>query len=660
MTEKKQSFTVFIIFVLWIFIIYSNTLNGPFVFDDKLNIRDNSHIRLTKLTIEGIEKAGFESHASNRPVANITFALNYYLHKYNLPGYHLFNILIHIITGILLYFFVKTILKILNPNSENYNYQQPAFQIAFFTALIWLVHPVQTQSVTYIVQRMNIMAAMFYILSLLCYIKARISQKKIKKLTLFTTSAFAGILGVGSKEIAVTLPFFIFFYEWYFFQKFNKRYLLFFLAGILIFFALFSLAYLGASPVERILADYSFRDFTLKQRVLTEFRVIIFYISLIIFPHPSRLNLVHDFPLSYSLADPITTLLCLLIITASIGLAFYLAKKKQALLSFCILWFFGNLLIESSVLGLEIIFEHRIYMPSMLMILMGVSLVYRLKIKRLPEALLIIISIFFSLWTHERNYIWSDDVLLWKDCVKKSPMKARPYGNLGTAFINRGLYKEAIPYLRKEAELAPSKKRDALTQWGLALRKIGKNSEAIEKLSEAVKIEPFYDSPYLANQILGEIFQDIENWEKAEYYFSKALLKSNPHPHLTLNSLGIALVQQGKTEGAIKRFRQAADISPSYKEPRRNLKKVADLLLNRGAEFEIKGLIEKAIPNYKKAVELNPEFAEAYLNLGNALAKTGKIREAVKAYRKILEINPNHEKARFFLKKALTYLEQNR
>ena len=143
-------------------------------------------------------KAAFESPVPSRPVANISFALNYYFHQYDLMGYHVINILIHIATGIILYFFVKATLTLplLRSAYEQYRW------IPFLTAFIWLVHPMQTQSVSYIVQRMNSMAAMFYVLSLLLYVKARLAASKGTRWGLFGGCIVCGILALGSKEIA--------------------------------------------------------------------------------------------------------------------------------------------------------------------------------------------------------------------------------------------------------------------------------------------------------------------------------------------------------------------------------------------------------------------------------------------------------------------------
>ena len=137
----------------------------------------------------------------NRPVANLSFALNYYFHQYDVIGYHVINIVIHIITGILLYFFLKTTLSIPSIRS---NYKHHA-SIALFAALIWLVHPVQTQSVTYIVLRMNSMIAMFYVLSFLLYVKERLVKEKHRTWPLFAGCVLAGLLALVFKASWITV-----------------------------------------------------------------------------------------------------------------------------------------------------------------------------------------------------------------------------------------------------------------------------------------------------------------------------------------------------------------------------------------------------------------------------------------------------------------------
>ena len=196
------------------FAIYSNTLNVPFVFDDRYNITDNPAIQITELTLGNLWGSAFESKMPNRPVANVSLALNYYFHQKELPGYHLVNIFIHAITGVLLYFLFLVTIRI--PTLKK-TFIMPQIT-AFGAAAIWLAHPLQTQSVTYVIQRMNSMATMFYLLAMLLYVIARFSTTNRLKIFFYLGCIISGLAGFGSKEIVITLPFFILLYEFYFFQ----------------------------------------------------------------------------------------------------------------------------------------------------------------------------------------------------------------------------------------------------------------------------------------------------------------------------------------------------------------------------------------------------------------------------------------------------------
>jgi len=431
------------------FLLYSNTFEVPFLFDG-ISIQNNQYIRINAITIDSLLKAIFKTETTSlRPCTSITFALNYYFHQYSLKGYHIVNILIHLLSGILLYFFLKKTLSIASIQPRNNN---PDF-IALSAALLWIVHPLHTQSVTYIVQRMNSMSAMFYVLSLLLYVTGRTRQQQFiakaapqqkPKAWLFFAGTFvAWLMAIGSKENAAVLPFFIFLYEWYFFQDLDRTWLqrnikIVFAAVIL--FGLTAFIFMGSSPLERIQAinDFKNQHFTFWERVLTQPRVIIYYVTLLFYPHPSRLSIDYDFPLSHSLIDPATTLLSCFVIISLIGTAVYFAKQER-MVSFCIIWFLGNLAIESSVIPLAVIFEHRTYLPSMMICLLPVIIGQRyIPAKRIGIVLLCVTISIFSFWTYQRNSIWNDPAQLWGSCVKKYPNKARPHNNLGNALKNQG------------------------------------------------------------------------------------------------------------------------------------------------------------------------------------------------------------------------------
>jgi tetratricopeptide (TPR) repeat protein len=551
--------------VFLVFLIYSSNLGGPFVFDDGSNINNNPAIRLTQLSWSGLKDAASKSPLSNRPLAYISFALNYYFHGYRTVGFRLVNILIHMSAGGFLFLFIKTTLGL------------PALQSRFgnsrwlptIAVLIWLIHPLHIQSVTYIVQRMNSMASMFYILAMLCYTRARLTQSPTIKWLLAAACLMSGILALGTKETAATLPCFILLYEWFFFQDLSREWLkrhLPFLIGAFILLIGVSLIYLDGHPFERILSQYELRNFTLTQRVFTEFRVVILYLSLLIYPHPNRLNLDYDFPLSHSLIDPLTTLLALVAIIGLLAWSFWLAKKDR-LLSFCLLWYFGNLVIESSIIGLEIVFEHRTYLPSMMIILIAAILADRyLRFKVLKIVTIFAIILVFSAWTHERNTLWSNAVSLWSDVVEKSPQKARPHNNLGNALKRQGKIEEAIVHFNKALQINPGYAK-AYNNLGTALASQGKTEEAIKHFGIALYINPGYAA---AHSNIGVALASQDELEKAIVHF-RAALRLKPDYTQVHSNLGAALVRQRKLQEALEHFHTALRLNPGDVQTYNNL-----------------------------------------------------------------------------------------
>jgi Tfp pilus assembly protein PilF len=580
-------------------LIYTPSLTTPYIFDDISNIRDNPHIRIASLSLKNLAWAGFHSPIANRPVANISFALNYYINGYNPVGFHVVNVLIHIATGFILYFLAKTTLS--TPALKT-GYGRFGW-IPFFTVFLWIVHPLQTQSVTYLVQRMNSLAAMFYILSMLLYVRFRLSVTTRSKWLLFAGCVVSGLLAFGTKEISATLPGFIVLYEWYFFQGSNRqwgqRHLLQLLAAGLVVI-LVSLAYFKYAPLARILSSYDTRDFTMIERVLTQFRVVIFYISLLIWPRPSRLNLDHDFALSYSLTDPITTLLALLVILALIVLA-VLTARRDPLLSFGILWFFGNLVIESSVIGLELVFEHRNYLPSMLAIMALVALVFRyIKPVWLAVIPLCIAGTVFTVWTFERNSVWADEITLYQDCAVKSPAKARAQNNLGAALIPHGRLAEAVDQFRKALAIKYDY-ADAHYNLGSALARQGNLEQAIHEFKESLRLEP---ENLRALNNLGVALVLLARYREAMNYL-QAALKINPSDADVHSNLGFVLMKQGDPDGAIRHLSRALAIDPDH----------ADALNNLGLVLMDQGQIEAAYQLFARALQINPNLEQARRNL---------------------------------------------
>jgi len=549
----------------------------------------------------------FKSPASNRPVANISFALNYYFGKYDVTGYHVVNIIIHLINGILVYFLALIIFKqaLHVPNQKTTQIGGALIpSISFFAALIFITHPIQTQSVTYVVQRMNSVAVMFFFLSLLLYINGRLNRERWRRWTLFGGCFFSWIMALGSKEIAATLPFLILLYEWYFFQDLRLDWLrrnIKYFVGLITISGLVAFIYIGGSPFDSISSGYIYRDFTMSERMLTQFRVVVFYISLLLFPHPARLNILHQISTSHSLVEPITTLLSLLIIIGLIGLAIYLAGKHR-LLSFCILWFLINLTIESSVVGLEMIFEHRLYLPMFGFVVIVSCLLFHFSSKKRLWAIVISVIIILSLGTaaYVRNRVWQNDITLWSDVLSKSSQSHRAHVNLGRALEEKGQLNEASEYYLAALRINPTY---PVTHYNLGgvLEKQGRTDEAIDHYSEALSIHPRYAK---AHTSLGGVLEKQGRTDEAINHYLEAL-RINPDYAKAHNNLGIALGKQGRTDEAINHFLEALRINPGYAKAHNNL----------GVVLFHQGNIQGAIDHFREALSIKPDYGSPKRNL---------------------------------------------
>jgi hypothetical protein len=343
---------------------YSNTFYVPFHFDDRPNILQNPNIQIRVLGWDRLMDFIANTYeVSIRVFSYFTFALNFYFGGFNVFYYHLVNFIIHVAAGIFLYWFL--ILTFNLPGLKE-KYGLISYKVALFTSLIFIAHPIQTQSVTYIVQRMTSMAGMFYLLSMVLYVKGRLSSGN-RQYVYFGWAGLTYLLGIFSKENAAILPLFILLYEFYFFQNLTispkGKKVLMTVAFIVGLIAIIGLTVWGKRYYELIIEGYKIRDFTLGERVMTQFRVVLYYLTLLAYPHPSRLNLDYDFSVSKAIFDPPTTLISILMIAGVIGYSIWTAKKRPVL-SFCILWYFGNLVIESSIFPLEMVYEHRLYLPS--------------------------------------------------------------------------------------------------------------------------------------------------------------------------------------------------------------------------------------------------------------------------------------------------------
>ena len=663
-----------ILIMLFTLVIYSNIFKAPFVFDDITQIEDKSTIGDLEIFLS---PRALLSH-SPRPVVELTFALNYRLGKLHVFGYHLVNVTIHIINGFLAYILSLVIFKRLTnflPITQPHNSAIPLMSL--FTALIFVAHPIQTQAITYTVQRYTSMAATFYLLSVLCYFKGRIIQQSagdrgqrpevggqrekgshgivgensfsFKPLALYVFCFLCGFLALLSKESSVSLPGAILLVEYILFDRTWrgwKRTLLWFLPAFAILGVFFLYVYgffRGEVQFGRLLEDVS--DMmrapgTVTSRwnyLCTQFNVVVIYVGLLFLPVGQ--NLDYMYPLKTGFFDGYTPL-AFLVLLLIVGIGIWNIKKRP-IITFGILWFFITLSVESSIFPIkDVLFEHRLYLPMFGFALVIAYVVFcLLPFKRVGHVVVcILIVASLGTATYLRNMIYQDGVTLWSDVVAKSPENFRAHYNLGNALRANGRQKEAIKSYSMSLILRPGyiRARDNL---GVVLTEVGRVDDAIKNFSDALKTRP--NDPLLHCN-LGLALMRKGDFQEAVGHFSEAL-RIKPTYTKAHSNLGITLAQQGNLTDAILHFKEALKIEPDNVKIHSNL----------GQAFMLQGNFPEAALHYSEAVRIKPDYAEAHSKLGLVLVRQGDLDGGIDHFIKALQIKPGLGEARQGLNWAL-------
>jgi Flp pilus assembly protein TadD len=485
---------------------YGNSLHGAFVFDDIQQIQDNPAIRQLGRYLAG--EAGYLA-PPNRFVAYLSFALNHRLGGPAPEGFHLVNLSVHLLNGLLV--FCLVLLSFRTPRLRESSLAGRAPAVAFAAGALFVTHPIQTQAVSYVVQRITSLAALFYLAAIALYLSSRLtSSGRWLRRTLYGLALVAALLAMRTKEIAFTLPLALLLLEWALFGRPPPRQWL----GLAPFGAValvipLSLLRLGqpvgqviadASAVTRVQATGSRLDY-----LRTEAAVLATYLRLLVWP--SGQNIDHDYPIYVSFLAP-RVLRGLLVHASLLALAAWawLRSSPRAarpvdpawrLVSVGILLFFLAHLVESSLIPIvDVIFEHRVYLPSV-GFFVAVATAGTLLARRLTPAR-------FAPWvigaaaatalllagaTLARNRVWASDLALWTDAASKSPGKARPWFNLGTALAELGRDAEAVEPMRRAVQLDPGWAK-ARTQLGGLLILVGRPAEAEPELREALRLQP--------------------------------------------------------------------------------------------------------------------------------------------------------------------------
>jgi tetratricopeptide (TPR) repeat protein len=580
------------------FSAYSNTFQASWHLDDYPTVVHNSRLHLENFELNSIAATFYSRPAvignTYRPVSCLSLALNWFFGGKRVAGYHLVNISIHFLTAFFLYLTVYSLLK--TPRLAG-RHKHRAFYVALLSAALWALNPVQTQAVTYIVQRMASLAAMFYILGLYFYVKGRSGNVRWQQFLCFTAVIIWYAMAVWSKENAIILPLALLLTEIVFFQNLDSRIIVFKIRmlaasiGILLLSGFIYVVYYSNDVA--ILNGYQYRAFTLGQRLMTEPRIIIFYLSQLFYPMPQRLSIEHAVQLSTSFMQPWTTIPAVVLVIILVGIGIFQIKKRP-IVAFALLFYFLNHLIESTVLPLELIFEHRNYLPSLFLFWPVAAWLFLLVDYYQPKsglmakalvAFLVLLVVGLGFSTFIRNSIWATEITLWEDTVKKAPGRARATYNLAKQYAGAGRLDDALALF--QTALAQEASRPQYTQAlilnGIAsiYYKKGDLANSLKYSQKALEVNPaFHAARYNVVLVLAKLNQ----WEKVNDQIDLQLgRRKNNKEYQYLK--GELLLKQNQAAESLVYFRNALKLDPNDRMIWLNIGK-AFILMNQYRQAE--------------------------------------------------------------------------
>ncbi|MCE5267044.1 MAG: tetratricopeptide repeat protein [Planctomycetaceae bacterium] len=564
-------------------LVYSNTFGVPFLFDDYAAIRQNDSIRPPWSVGALLMPPGNGAAVQRRPVTNVSLAINYAISGVQPWSYHALNLSLHVLTALLLLAIVRrTLVQYGNradsiPNASNHLSHNSLF-LATLIALIWAVHPLVTEAVTYTIQRTELLAAFFYLLTLYCVIRGASSQRPTPW---YAIAAGSCALAIGSKESAVSAPLVVMLYDRVFLsaswrEVLRRRWPLYAAMAATWTIALILLPHgrEGAAPFGH--------DWQPLEYAAAQLGVITHYLRLCFWPHPLVIDYGVHTPQTFWQVAPHALLIGVILI------AIIIAFRRQPWLAFLGVAFFAILAPSSSIVPLftQIAAEKRMYLPLATVVIATVMSTYVLarglsvrhwpppaqqpaSVQRLELTLLGGLLVLLGCMTYVRNHDYRDASTIWEDAVQKCPQNARAHHNLGVAYENLGLIEDALDCydaaIKLNAAHAVSHRN-----LGRILAKNGKIEVGLDHLKKAVTLAPDDAEAHCNLSVALASSGRID----AAIYHLRAAVRLSPRCADTHNALGLLLLQRGEADEAIAHFQQALDLTPSFAAARHNLDRV--------------------------------------------------------------------------------------
>jgi hypothetical protein len=530
-----------------VYIGYRSATENSFHFDDRQNIEEVNAIHMSKFSMSGLVYAAQNSALSTRPLPSATFAVDWWRGSGRPAAFIQTNVVMHALAGIACFSLLAMIFRIAGHGRE------ASLLAGAIGAALWVAHPIQVQAVTYAVQRMTLMAALFVMLSMIAFLKARTGQRY--RLVWWVLCILCILGGAISKENAWMAPVFLLLLEFgvvrhgdSFFRKKKLDLVLLTMPVLVAIFVVVDVAS-GTGPFSSFLNTYEHRDFTVWERLLTQPRVIAFHLSQVFWPLSERFSIAHDFVISTTMFQPPSTVL----VTAGavawvIGGVALLAVPRFRVAGFFVLFFPIALVPESSIIPLEMVFEHRMYLPSIALagllgysclMLMGRGTNWQRGIG--ITSVLVVVAL-LALATDTTVARWKDDLTLWTHALGHAPNDARVHDNLSQAYREADRMTEALSHARRAVELDPTMVTGA-HNLGRLLHASGERREAYAMFMRALELLPGYGPAHFS---LGVMYVEAGLLDEARAEFLSALAYNPSHAQA---KMFLQYVERGRKQG---------------------------------------------------------------------------------------------------------------
>jgi len=646
---------------------YVNTFAVPFLFDDMDRLVHNRAVQLGEIRLHP------------RFLIYATFWLNHKLSGFQLADWHATNLAIHLGAGLLLYGVLR---RTFGSAPLAARYGRAAAGLAATAAGFWLVHPLQTQSVTYLVQRSESLTGLFYLLTLYCVVRGA-GTEGARARAWYGGAVLACMLGLGCKEIMVTAPVMVLLYDWVFLSDGSVRRLLrkrWLLHLAMAASWLWLLWLFRRTPAEYTSTSggFAYGRVSPIAYAMTQFQVIPHYFRLALWPHP----LCFDY--AWLPVRGLREIWPQVLALSGVGLSVLWALVRMPPVGFAGMWFFVVLVPTSSIMPIaDLAVEHRMYLPLASVVACGAvggyELLGRMRLARLRLALAAAVCLVLIAATLRRNQVYRSEKGLWLDVVAKRSRNARAYCNVGSCLASdEGDFMGALPYFKQAVRISPEfgpahnslgralielgqfergltacrhalelglpRREQARAHYniGLGLERLNRREQAMAQYRRAIEVYPYMITAYAR---LGSVLAGSGRVREAEKFYRAALAKA-PAAAGIRYSLANLLDADGRVEEAEHHLRAAIEANPRH----------AGAYNDLGVILARNGRLQASLLCFREAVRISPEYAEAHYNLGNALVRRGDRGAAVAAYERALDIEPGLARAHYNLGLMLTEL----